>query len=88
MNHISYDVWVAIWRVGLWFHELCFAQRADMHQVGDTEQPVALITEEGKQCNQRQLRIHLAYVAALLGSHRSVTPTTHCGILTLNCQKE
>jgi hypothetical protein len=33
----------------------CNAQHAYMHQVGETEQPVALIREEGRHCNQQQL---------------------------------
>jgi hypothetical protein len=55
----------------------CYAQHAYMHQVGETEPPVALIREEGRRCNQPQLRIHSMYVAALLGSHGPVTQTAH-----------
>jgi hypothetical protein len=54
----------------------CYAQPAYRLQVGETEQPVALIRKEGKHCNQQQLWIHSVYVAALLGSGPA-TQTTH-----------
>jgi hypothetical protein len=65
----------------------CYAQHAYMHQVGETEQPVALIREEGKHYNQQQLLMHPVYVAALLGSHGPEAQTTRVVAYRLNCQK-
>jgi hypothetical protein len=66
---------------------LLWRQHVHIHQVGQKEQPVALIRKECKQCFSQQLWMHLVYIAALQGNHGSNnSDSTNWGILRLKWQ--